>query len=479
MDHTITLPLWLVIITALFALWAAISRLLVPGVRWFLRRRANRLIDRMNERMDLRIPPIALTKREVIIDRLVYDPLVIAEVSEYCERENVPRDVAMDLVRRYAKEVAPAFNAYMYFRFGSWISKRVVERLYRVRLGYADRSNLEAVDRNASVVLVMNHRSNIDYVLVAYLVLERVALSYAVGEWARVWPLQQLIRSLGAYFVRRDSGNPLYRRVLQRYVQMAVDGGVTQAIFPEGGLSRDGRLRGARIGLLDYMLRDFDPTGDRDIVFVPVAINYDRVLEDRTLLNEGDPKAEAKSGFEAVKLGFVILARGIRLKLAGNFYRFGYACANFGTPISLKAYAQRHHWQPNAEDREQRFEKVSSLANHLMGAVGELIPVLPVSLLATILLQRPDHWHSTDELRNQTRAWMERLEASGAHVYIPRKDPDYFVEVGLRMLRLRHAVTEKDSAYRVVAEEQRLLAYYANAIAFAHGPRFSTTGDGA
>ena len=86
----------------------------------------------------------------------------------------------------------------------------------------------------------MNHRSNMDYVLVAYLAASRSALSYAVGEWARIWPLQTLIRSLGAYFVRRRSGDPLYRRVLARYVQAATTGGVVQAVYPEGNLSRDG-----------------------------------------------------------------------------------------------------------------------------------------------------------------------------------------------------------------------------------------------
>ena len=79
-----------------------------------------------------------------------------------------------------------------------------------------------------------------DYVLVAYLAASRSALSYAVGEWARIWPLQTLIRSLGAYFVRRRSGDPLYRRVLARYVQAATTGGVVQAVYPEGNLSRGG-----------------------------------------------------------------------------------------------------------------------------------------------------------------------------------------------------------------------------------------------
>ncbi len=111
----------------------------------------------------------------------------------------------------------------------------------------------------ATVVFVMNHRSNMDYVLAAYLVADQAALSYAVGEWARIWPLQQLIRSMGAYFVRRNSRDELYRRVLERYIGMATEAGVTQALYPEGGLTRDGRLRAPKLGALDYMVRGLRP----------------------------------------------------------------------------------------------------------------------------------------------------------------------------------------------------------------------------
>ena len=131
----------------------------------------------------------------------------------------------------------------------------------------------------------MNHRSNIDYLLVSYLIADKAVLSYAVGEWARIFPLKQLIKSLGAFFVRRNSNDPLYRRVLERYVHMTTAEGVCQAVYLEGGLSRDGNLRPAKLGFLDYMLRDFNKDNDRDIVFVPVAINYDRVLEDNNMVN--------------------------------------------------------------------------------------------------------------------------------------------------------------------------------------------------
>jgi len=147
-----------------------------------------------------------------------------------------------------------------------------------------DEDALKTVDPDSAVIFVINHRSNMDYVLVTYMASSSSALSYAVGEWARVWLLQSLIRSMGAYFVRRDSRDPLYRKVLARYVHMAVAGGLAQAVFPEGGLTRDGKLQPPKLGLIGYMVAGFDAQGPRDAVFVPVGINYDRVLEDRLQL---------------------------------------------------------------------------------------------------------------------------------------------------------------------------------------------------
>ena len=69
-----TVPLWLGVLLFLLAAWAALDRLLIPGVRWFLRRRVNRVLDELNTRLRIQIPPFQRTKREVLIDRLLYDP---------------------------------------------------------------------------------------------------------------------------------------------------------------------------------------------------------------------------------------------------------------------------------------------------------------------------------------------------------------------------------------------------------------------
>ena len=460
------MPTWLAAAVVLLAAWALLDRLLVPGVRWFLRRRVERALEEVNQRLQLRIQPFKLTKRRVLIDRLVYDRQVVATAEETSSEEGAPREVVMARVERYADEIVPAFNAYLYFRFGYWLGRNVARTLYRVRVGVADPKALMSVDRDATVVFVMNHRSNMDYVLVSYLAAERTALSYAVGEWARIWPLETLIRSMGAYFVRRRSRNALYRKVLERYVGMASREGVTQAVYPEGGLSRDGRLQPPKLGLLDYMLRGFDREAHRDIVFVPVGINYDRVLEDRTLLLDTlDDAADRPGALAALGTTLTFIGNNIGLWLSGRWHRFGYACVNFGVPTSARRFLEDRDLDLRTESRAERFARIAELADELMCSVGAVVPVTPVALVATALVENEGRSLSELELKGEVQGLIERLEEADAMVYIPRQDRDYAIGFGLQALAKRHLVVETDGLYGLNPDERPVIAYYANSIA--------------
>ena len=464
MTRLIAVPVWAAVVILALASWAALDRLLIPSVRWIFRRRVNRVLDELNTRLRIRIPPFKLTKRQVLIDRLLYDAAVQEALEAFAREHEMPREAAMDRVRRYAREIVPAFNAYLYFRLAYRVGRAVARSLYRVRLGYFDEASLSKIPENATVVFWINHRSNMDYVLVGYLVAERTALSYAVGEWARIWPLQTLIRSMGAYFVRRRSNDPLYRRVLERYVAMATAGGVTQAIFPEGGLSRDGDLREPKLGLLDYMLKNFDPAGERDIVFIPVGINYDRTFEDRSQLRlASDPERMPAAG-EVIRKSAGFIVRNLRLMLTNRWHRFGYACVNFGSPVSVREYLGTRGVDLRKLPREHRFAQVGAFAREMMRRLGGVIPAVPVALVATVFLRDPSRAVSELELKGEVFELSRRLEAAGAHVYVPRGDQDYAITVGLRMLTLRRLVTAREGVFRVVDAEVPLLRYYANSI---------------
>jgi len=446
MGSTVAVPVWVLGVVLLLAAVAALDRVIGPGVRWVLRRRMERLVARLNTGLDRKIEPFRLARRKDMIVRLIYDPRVMEAVADHAAETGVPGEVAFAEAQGYAREIVPGFSASLYFgvaiRLARWLSRG----LYRVRIARVDQA-LGAIDPRATVIFVMNHRSNMDYVLVTWLVSGRSAISYAVGEWARVWPLSRLIRAMGAYFIRRNSRNPLYRRVLARYVQMATADGKVQAIFPEGGLSLDGRVGAARMGLLSYIVQGFEP-GGRDVVFVPVGLAYDRVLEDRLLTGA---KTRGTRRFRARPLS--IAAFGARLgwrMLRGRFPGFGTAAAGFGPPVSLRAFLAGETGV--GETGVGGTGDVEALGRRLMDEIVRVVPVVAVPLVAAALSG------GAGPLEARVADLAAQLQVLGAVLKLPPQGLAQTVAEGLEPLVARGIVTA-DGVVR--PEGAALLAFYA------------------
>ncbi len=461
---SITIPIWVFIVLLLLTAWSVLSRMLIPSVRWFFRRRINKVINEISTHLDLGIRPFQLTKRQVLVDRLAFDPKVMEAIQEISMEKGVPLEVLQGEVTSYAREIVPSFNAYLYFRLGYWIAKKIARLMYKVRVDRVDNEKLATIDRDSTVVFVMNHRSNMDYVLVAFLAMERTTLSYAVGEWARIWPLHSLIRAMGAFFVRRNSGNPLYRLVLERYINMATREGVCQAVFLEGGLSKDGLLRKPKYGLIDYMLRSFDTAHDRNVVFIPVGINYDRIIEDRSLLRGLNPEAKKRSLYFVTKttLGFII--RNFYQMAKGSWKRFGYACVNFGDPISAREFSSSNGINFPDLPKAERFQKIEQLCDVLMDSIKEVIPVLPVPLLAAVMVDFPGHRMTLFELKSGIDRLIDELRFNGAPIYFPKHNFEKYTEAALEMLTIRHMILKTENLYHTNPRMIDILTYYANSI---------------
>ncbi|MEL6839190.1 MAG: 1-acyl-sn-glycerol-3-phosphate acyltransferase [Pseudomonadota bacterium] len=447
MTQTVSLPLWAFVLIVLFAGVTFASHFLFPSVRWFFRKRAERAIARLNERLQRPIEPFKLARRYDMIQRLSYDPEVTQAIVEYARKEQVPENVAFEKAQQYAREIVPSFSATAYFSVGIRLARWLSKSLYRIKLGTFDRKRLADIDPNATVIFVMNHRSNMDYVLVTYLAANAGALSYAVGEWARVWPLAPLIRAMGAYFIRRKSRGALYRKVLARYVQMATRGGVSQAVFPEGGLSLDGRLAPPRMGLLNYIIDDFDAEA-RKVIFVPVALNYDRILEDTILI------AADKSGKRRFKPPLWTVMRRVSrhfwLRLTRRFHGFGTASVSFGEPLDLAEFI------PTVSGDE-----TEAVAHELMRRIADVTPVLGVPLVAHHLLGRDTKTVPEIEVGVTTLI----ADLSHRKLPAPRRPAVQIVAEALQQMKARGLVTVADDKVRVSDAGHAVLTFYANSIA--------------
>ena len=379
------------------------------------------------------------------------------------------------LVRSYLDEIIPHFNVLSYYKVGYNVAKILVNLLYKVSVDYQDERSLEQIPKRDVVVYLMNHRSNADYVVVAYVLARGVHVSYAVGEWARAWPLEYVFKSFGAYFIRRRFREPLYHTVLERYVQLITRNGVTQGIFPEGGLSRDGKLRPPKLGLLDYICRTLlDPAFDRDVWFVPVALNYDRVLEDRSLIRELIDQGDRPSRLAQLSTVLSYLASNTVRLLTGRLKRYGRVAVNFGTPQSLRAWLRAAPKDVLALPKEQRLAELERLARDMLARIGAIIPVTPVPLAAAALLSFGQTVVKQDALLERMDQLRDRLtEVNGKVVRGGARIAEIW-DRAWRMLRMRRLVVADGDTLVVLPRGRPLLEYYANSIAHLipiRGPR--------
>ena len=234
MHGTVSLPTWLAILLAVLAAWAALDRLLLPGARWVLRRRVNRVLDELNTRLKIRIQPFKLTKREVLIDRLLYDPQVQQAAEAYAREGDMPRELAMrqgaglrarDRAGLQRLRLLPLRllaraqrRAHRSTACGSATRTRRGSPRSRRRRPSSSSSTTAPTWTTSSSPTSRRRRRR---------------CPTRSGEWARIWPLQSLVRAMGAYFVRRNSKDPLYRQGA-RALRGHGDGGGRHA----GGVSR-------------------------------------------------------------------------------------------------------------------------------------------------------------------------------------------------------------------------------------------------
>jgi glycerol-3-phosphate O-acyltransferase len=258
----------------------------------------------------------------------------------------------------------------------------------------------------------------------------------------------------------------LVRGVLERHIAIATEAGVTQAVYPESGLTKDGCSREPRFGVLDYVLRGFRSDGERDLVFVPIGLNYDRVLDDRTrLLGVDLTQASRRGRMHTLGTTLRFLGPQLGLVLPGHWHPFGYACVNFGTPVSVRAWSARRGLRFESLAQASRQAQVDGLGEPLMERVGSVVPALPVPMVASVLLAAAPQRLSELEIKACVGEPAQRLESRGAHRYVARGDRDHALSTGLRKLMQRRVVDEAERLKLPRPGEEPLLRYYANSIA--------------
>ena len=213
------------------------------------------------------------------------------------------------------------------------------------------------------IVLVPSHRSYFDFLLLSWLFYANhlVPPHIAARENMGFGPFGFLFRRAGAFFLRRSFDDPLYKEVFRAYVSYLVREGFTQEFFIEGGRSRTGRTLAPKLGMLSWDVEGFLASARRDLFLVPIAITYERLLEEGAMVSE---LSGAKKQEESV-LGLVRARKVLRRK-------WGSAHVSFGEPISLAEAIgpRRRELAAEGETGTEKRRFVEGLANRLVERIN-------------------------------------------------------------------------------------------------------------
>lgn len=287
----------------------------------------------------------------------------------------------------------------------SWVFNRIYDGIE------VDENGLERAMGAAAqfpVVLTPSHKSHVDYLVLSYVLWQR---GYAVplvaaGANLSFFPLGPLFRRAGAFFLRRSvKGDKVYATAFRAYLKKLIHDGIHHEFFPEGGRSRTGKLLTPKLGLFSWQVDAVIEGARNDLYFVPVAIDYEKVVESSAHsaeLKGGEKKPEdLKALLQAPK----VLAD-----------KYGRIHLKFDAPISLAALAKERGLDlaSGTVTEDQKKGLVRALSHRVMFGISKVSTVTPQALVASALLAHRKRGTTATEVQERVGFLRDMLLDLGA-----------------------------------------------------------------
>jgi glycerol-3-phosphate O-acyltransferase len=320
--------------------------------------------------------------------------------------------------------------------------------------------SIMALAQRYPVVFLPSHKSNLDHLVLQYMQYENghPQNHTAGGINMNFFPIGQLVRRSGVFFIRRTfKENPVYKFVLQHYIDYLIEKRFSLEWYIEGGRSRSGKLLPPRFGMLAYVVDAYRRAKSEDVLLIPVSIAYDQIQDVGSYAAEQQGAAK-----RAESLGwFVGMIRGMRRS-------YGNIQIRFGEPLSLAKVLGAPNPDASPDPDEQSLA-VQKIAFEAAVRINQVTPITSTSLVALALLGRGDRALTVHEtviaVRNLLAYVRRRNLPTTSELEL---DSDEGVERTLEALVENDVVSRFDGGpevvYRIGEEHQLSAAYYRNTI---------------
>ena len=404
-----------------------------------------------------------LSHRRTMVGKVVNSPTVRAAIEEKARRDKVTPEQARRQAEKYVREIAANYS-YSFIIIVEAILSWFWTRIYNgIKLKHFESFQHQSLGHE--VIYVPCHRSHLDYVLLSYLVHENgsVPPHIAAGINLNLPFVGSLLRRGGAFFLRRSfRSHKLYAAVFYEYLSIIQTQGVSIEYFIEGTRSRTGRLLPPKAGMLAMSVRSYLNAPVRPIMFQPVYIGYERLVEGDSYSKELSGKA--KRSEKISDLGKIFgIAR----------HNYGEAHVSLCEPIFLDDLLEQRdpQWQETLRKEAKRPDWLSAvieeLGQNIMTRINETADVNPVNLLALVLLGTPRHALGEKQLERQIELYHSFLseKPTPKRVTVTPKSTGEIVAYGFQMKVLERHEHSLGDIISIKRDQAIGLTYFRNNVA--------------
>jgi glycerol-3-phosphate O-acyltransferase len=280
--------------------------------------------------------------------------------------ETAPDD--KDKILKMIDEIKGDYREGVVGAASTFLDKTFLKLYDGVNLNLPENFDIREKQKDYHVVLVPNHQSHADYIALQYILYkhDKIPVYIAAGINLNIFPLGDIFKRCGAFFIRRKMDDHLYKIAFQGYIYYLLKSNKVVEFFFEGGRTRTGKLLPPKYGLFSMLLDAHTKFDDKkSLMFIPVSIAHEMIPEEKAHVKElaGRKKQKEKSS-QLFKI----------FKLFNK--KMGTIHVNFGEGIVVD------------EIKDLKVD-TQNLAFKCFRAVGKGMPVTPSSLLAMILLDHP------------------------------------------------------------------------------------------
>jgi glycerol-3-phosphate O-acyltransferase len=327
-------------------------------------------------------------------------------LTQHSESRKIPLHEVRKQADGYLDEIAAKYNHFFVSCAAKPVSWLLNTMFDGVMVDKEGLQRLKAQSLKGPLILIPCHKSHMDYLILSYIfsIHNMPAPHTAAGKNLSFWPMGPLFRAGGAFFVRRSfSGAVVYSKVFAEYIFKLLEEGFNLELFIEGGRSRSGKLLMPKLGLLTLLFNAFKERACPDMIFVPVFIGYDRVLEETAYLQEvtGGQK-------EPENISQVLRARRFLKRRYGKIY------INFHEPISLRDLLAENNTTLEEMPTKEQNALCRNLGWRVINAIDQVSVVTPHALVASAALNCSAARFTSDDLMQNVETYTNLLTSQGA-----------------------------------------------------------------